>query len=201
MKLSEWAKRNGLTYRTAWKLFKDGKFPVPTQQLQTGTILVAEDPVPFKSNEVAIYARTSSRDQKKDLDTQVARLCVYATSRGLVVSQVVTEIASGMNGSRSRLIHLLENGKVNCILVEHRDRLTRFGFEYIEALMRSSGRSILVLEEKEIKEDKDDLVRDMIEVLTSFCARLYGKRSAENRARKAIRILERENADHVASKN
>ena len=104
MKLSGWAKKNGLSYRTAWRLFKEGKLPVQAQQLQTGTILVCEEPgIEKKVNEVAVYARVSSHDQKKDLDTQVARLCVYATSKGLVVSHVVTEIASAMNGNRRKL--------------------------------------------------------------------------------------------------
>lgn len=201
MKLSDWARKNGVSYRTAWRLFKEGKLPVPSQQLQTGTILVSEETAIKKPSAVTIYARISSRDQKKDLDTQVARLCIFANSKGFVVSQVVTEIASGMNGKRPKLTQLLADKEINCILVEHRDRLTRFGFEYIEVLLKSSGRSILVLEKKEIEEDKDDLVRDMIEILTSFCARLYGKRSAENRAKKAVQFIEGMNANDIASQN
>lgn len=197
MKLSEWAKRNGLSYRTAWKLFKDGNLPVSVQQLKTGTILVSEENDERKRlNAVAIYGRTSSRDQKKKLDSQVARLCQYATSHGMVVSEVVTEIGSGLNGNRKKLIRLLKNKEVHCILVEHRDRITRFGFEFLEAALESAGRSILVMEEKELPGDKKDLVRDMIEVLTSFCARLYGRRSAEHRVKKAVRVLEGADADH-----
>lgn len=200
MKLSEWAKRNGISYRTAWRLFRDGHLPVPAQQLATGTILVDEQPVTSSEvSEVTIYARISSRDKKDQLNAQVARLCEFATSKGYVVARVVTEIGSAMNGTRGKLIQILEDPKVRIVLVEHRDRLTRFGFEYLDALMRSSGRTILVLEKKEIVEDKNDLVRDMIEVLTSFCARLYGKRSAENRARKAVQMIEKENANHNPS--
>jgi putative resolvase len=199
MKLSDWARQNGLSYRTAWRLFKNDGLPVSAQQLKTGTILVTEKEPMRRSNSVTVYARVSSRDQKKDLDTQVSRLCVFATSKGLSVSQVVTEIGSGMNAHRAKLLRLLEDAEIHCILVEHRDRLTRFGFEYLEALMRSSGRTLLVLEEKEMDGDKSDLVRDMIEILTSFCARLYGKRSAENRAKKAVRFLEEVHANHSES--
>jgi len=72
-------------------------------------------------------------------------------------------------------------------VVEHRDRLMRFGFEYLEAALASQGRRIIVVDESEVKED---LVRDMTEVLTSFCARLYGKRAAANRARRALEAME-----------
>jgi putative resolvase len=73
----------------------------------------------------------------------------------MVVSEVITEIASGMNGNRTQLIRLLKNKDARCILVEHRDRLTRFGFEYFEILLKSTGRSIMVLDSKEISEDND----------------------------------------------
>lgn len=196
MKLSEWARRNGLSYRTAWKLFKGGNLPVSAHQLKTGTILVSEGEELKKSNEVALYCRISSRDQRNGLDSQVARLCQYATSRGLIVSEVVTEIGSGLNGNRKKLIQLLKNKKAQIILIEHRDRVTRFGFEFIEAALESAGRSIVVMEEKELSGDKKDLVRDMIEILTSFCARLYGKRSAEHRAKKAVKFLEENDGNH-----
>jgi predicted site-specific integrase-resolvase len=83
---------------------------------------------------------------------------------------------------------LLRDKSVGTIIVEHRERLMRFGFEYLEASLNSQGRKILVVEEKEVK---DDLVRDMIEVLTSFCARLYGRRAAANRAARAIEAMKK----------
>ena len=75
-------------------------------------------------------------------------------------------------------------------MVEHRDRLTRFGFEYIQASLKANDREIVVLEESELT---SDLVKDMIDVLTSFCARLYGQRSARNKAKKLIKDLEKVN--------
>ncbi len=99
------------------------------------------------------------------------------------VLKVIGEVGSGLNGHRPRLQSLLRDPKIGTILVEHRDRLARFGSEYIEAAMAASGRRLVVVDPEEMK---DDLVQDMIDVLTSFYARLYGRRSARNRAKRAV---------------
>lgn len=187
MKLSTWAKQQGISYRTAWRWFKEGKLPVASEQTKTGTILIKENQA--LSNAVAIYARVSSRDQKKDLDQQIARLVQYANSKGWMVAQTITEIGSGLNGHRPKLMKLLTNSNIRIILVEHRDRLMRFGVEYVESALAAQGRRLVVANASELK---DDLVQDMIEVLTSFCARLYGRRSAKNKARKALEIIQNE---------
>ena len=93
-----------------------------------------------------------------------------------------------MNGKRTKLLSILRDPDVRTIVVEHKDRLVRFGFEYMEALLAASGRRIMVVDESEMK---DDLVQDMIDVLTSFCARLYGRSSAKNRAKKALKEIEK----------
>ena len=158
--------------------------PVKAYQAATGTIIVeAEERKPER---VVIYARVSSADQKGNLERQVARLKEFASSRGLIVSDIVTEIGSGLNGKRQKFIKLLKDPKVGTIIVEHRDRAMRFGFEHIEASLAASGRQIIVADETELK---DDLIQDMIDVLTSFCARLYGKRSAKNKAKKALEAI------------
>lgn len=184
MKLSIWAKKQGISYRTAWRWFKLGKLPVAAEQTKTGTILIKEELL--QPNAVAIYARVSSADQKNDLNGQVCRLVTYANQNGYVVSQTVTEIGSGLNGHRPKLIKLLTNQKIKFILVEHRDRLMRFGVEYVEATLAGQGRKLIVADDSELK---DDLVQDMIEVLTSFCARLYGRRLAKNKAKKALETI------------
>ncbi|ABZ84026.1 resolvase, n terminal domain [Heliomicrobium modesticaldum Ice1] len=185
MKLSEWAKKNGITYRTAWQWFKAGKLPVPAVQMPTGTILIQEGGK--HEGKVALYARVSSADQKSDLDRQVSRLLTYANEQGWDVGEAVTEIGSGLNGRRPKLMKLLADPKVKVIVVEHRDRLMRFGFEYVESALVAQGRRIVVVDQSELK---DDLVQDMIEVLTSFCARLYGRRSAANKAKKAMEAMQ-----------
>ncbi|MBA7551216.1 hypothetical protein ES705_43752 [subsurface metagenome] len=93
-----------------------------------------------------------------------------------------------MNGKRTKLLSILRDTNVRTIVVEHKDRLVRFGFEYMEALLAASGRRIMVVDESEMK---DDLVQDMIDVLTSFCARLYGRSSAKDRAKKALKEIEK----------
>lgn len=188
MKLSEWAKKNGITYRTAWKWFKAGKLPVSAEQTPTGTILVKEGYEPL--GKVALYARVSSSDQKRDLDGQISRLLTYANEQGWDVGKAVAEIGSGLSAHRPKLMNLLADPKVRVILVEHQDRLMWFGFEYVESALAAQGRRVVVKDQTEMK---DDLVQDMIEVLTSFCARLYGRKSAKNKAKKALEAMEREN--------
>ncbi len=162
--------------------------PVPWRKTVTGTILVdaAMEQVPSR---VALYARVSSHDQRNDLDRQLARLSSYAAEREYHVVASVSEVGSGLNGKRRKLLRLLSDKTVNTILVEHRDRFARFGSEYLEAALAASGRRLIVVDPSEMN---DDLVQDMIAILTIFCARLYGRRSARNRAIGIERALARE---------
>jgi putative resolvase len=186
MKLAAWARVNGVHPQTAYRWFRQGTMPVPARRLPSGTILVevhggggdgAPDP------RAVVYARVSTHDQRSDLDRQVARLTAWAAGQGLGVVEVVTEVGSGMNGRRPRLRRLLADPTVTMIVVEHRDRLARFGVEHLEAALSAQGRRLVVVDAGEAT---DDLVRDMIDVLTSFCARLYGRRGARNRALRAV---------------
>src|SRR5215813_7433252 len=129
MKLSAYAKQVGVTYKTAWQWWKAGQ--LDAYQLPTGTVIVRE-PVQAASG-AALYARVSSADQKDDAARQMERLKEYAAARGYQVLAEVTEIASGLNDERPKLKKLLTNAKVGVLVVEHRDRLTRFG--YITALL------------------------------------------------------------------
>lgn len=181
MKLSVWAKQSGVSYQTAWNWFTAGQLPVPAIQTATGTILVQLATSTLART--AIYARVSGSDQKADLDRQVARLSAFAATQGLTVCAVICETGSGLNGKRPKLLKLLQDRTISTVLVEHRERLARFGFEYLEAALSAQGRNILVAEQKELS---DDLVTDMVEVLTSFCARLYGRRSAKHKAQVAL---------------
>lgn len=178
MKLSTWAKQQGISYRTAHRLFQSGKLPIPSSQLETGTILV--HPEGEDVRRVALYGRVSSHDQKDDLERQMARLRQFAASQGLSVAVEQKEIGSGLNGRRKKLIGILKDRSIGTIIVEHRDRLARFGVEYIEA---ATDKKILVLNETE---KTDDLVQDFVDGVTSMCARIYGCRSAKNRAKRAL---------------
>jgi putative resolvase len=134
-----------------------------------------------------LYARVSSHDQKEDAGRQLERLRTFAAAKGLPVVKEVTEIGSGLNGRRKPLLKLLSDPTITLIVVEYRDRLARFGVEFVSVALEASSRQLLVMNETECK---DDLVRDMTEVLTSLCARLYGQRGAANRAKRALKATE-----------
>ena len=134
-----------------------------------------------------LYARVSSHDQRADVDRQVAGLLEWAAKAGHRVVRVEAEVGSGMNGSRSKLRRLLGDPKVTTVVVEHRDRLARMNAGLVEAALSAHGRRLVVIDAGEVD---DDLVGDMTGVLTRFCARLYGRRSARNRAEKALRCAE-----------
>ena len=166
-------------------MWKAGQLPVPAEQLPTGTIIVKEIKAP--AHAVGLYARVSSSEQRKDLEAQLGRLVVCAHNHRVTMVETVSEVGSGLNGRRPKLLKLLANPQIQTIVVEHRDRLMRFGAEYIEAALAAQGRKLMVMESSEVK---DDLVQDMIEVLTSFCARIYGRRSARHKAKKAVQAME-----------
>jgi putative resolvase len=189
VKLSEWAAQQGVHYQTAWRWWKRGALPVPARQLASGTILVD---VPAASSgpggRTVVYARVSAHDQRADLDQQVSRTVRWASGQQLAVDQVVTEVGSGLNGRRPKLARLLADPQVARIVVQHPDRLARFGVGQLQAALSAHGRQILVADATDCS---DELVRDLVEVLTSFCARLYGRRGARNRALRALTAARR----------
>ena len=186
MKLAAWARANGVHPQTAYRWFRQGTMPVPARRLPSGTILVqvpGRDGDGVLDRRAVLYARVSAHDQRGDLDRQVTRLSAWATTQGVTVAEVVTEVGSGLNGRRPKLRRVLADPRAAMIVVEHRDRLARFGVEHLEAALSAQGRRLVMVDPGETS---DDLVGDMIEVLTSFCARLYGRRGARNRALRAV---------------
>ncbi len=161
-------------------MYRDGKLPVPVEQLPTGTIIVK--PPKEEPTGVAVYARVSSSDLRSDLDGQVARVVEFATHKGWPVVRTVTEVRSGLNGHRPKLMKVLADPSIAIVAVEHRDRLLRFGAEYVESALAAQGRRLVVVDPGETK---DDLAQGMIDVLTSMCARLY-------RAEKALKAASEE---------
>lgn len=175
----------GVHPQTAYRWFREGTLPVPAQRVGPRMILVNVEvnAAPEVVGGVGLYARVSSHDQKNDLARQKDRLSAWAAKAGHRVVRTESEVGSGMNGSRSKARRLLADPDVTTVVVEHKDRLGRMNVELVEAALAASGRRLVVLDDGEVE---DDLVRDMVEVLTSFCARLYGRRSAKNRAQKAL---------------
>jgi putative resolvase len=189
MNLTEWARAQGISPHTAYRWFREGILPVPAERVGTRTILVNVEASTASGviGGVGLYARVSSHDQKADLERQVARLASWAAQAGHRVVRVEAEVGSGMNGSRLKARRMLADPEVTTVVVEHKDRLGCMNTELAEAALSASGRRLVVLDEGDAE---DDLVRDMLEVLTSFCGRLHGRRSAGNRARKALECVE-----------
>jgi predicted site-specific integrase-resolvase len=192
MKLSEYARRNNIRYLAAYKMWQKGL--LEGHRLPTGTIVIHDSmptaDAPTKtSSGVALYARVSGDDQAAEYcrrdaaQRQLQRLRDYAAARGYMVATEVVEIASGLNDQRPKLTRLLADKQIGTLLVEHKDRLTRFGFHYIEKLLANQGRRIEVINQSDTQ---DELVDDFVAVITSMAARIYGRRSSKQRV-KAIR--------------
>ena len=168
MKLSEYARQVGVTYKTAYQWWKAGQ--LDAYQLPTGTIIVRE--AKPSATGVALYARVSSAEQKAEVTRQLQRLRDDAAARGYQVVSEVTEIASGLNDEHSKLTKLLTDAQVGVIVVEHRDRLTRFGYGYITTLLEHEGRRVEAISPSD---SGDDLVDDLVAAITSMAVRLYGR--------------------------
>lgn len=184
LKLSEYAKKNSLTYQSAWNHFKQGKIP-NARQLPSGTVVIDEIPNKSINDYVVVYARVSSSENKPNLDTQCQRLCDYCNAKGWVVNEIVKECASGLNDERPKLSKIFKERKATKLVVEHKDRLTRFGFNYIKLLYPEC--EIIVINPCE---DKEDLFEDFVSLVTSFCARIYGKRRTKRKTEDIIKALE-----------
>ena len=179
IKLSKWAKENDMNYLAAWKMAKEGK--ILTETLPTGCIrvLIEEEPT-IKEDKTVIYCRVSNSAQKDTtLQTQKDRLLNYCASKGYKVSKVVLETGSGLNDSRKLWLDLLKDISITRIVVEHKDRFSRFGFNAFQELLKTQGRCIEVINDSE--DDKQDLMSDFISIVTSYCSRIYGSRRGQRK--------------------
>ena len=180
MKLSHWAKEKGVSYITAYRWAKAGEID-GVQFMKSGTILVNEIIENNKINtNVVVYARVSSNDRRKELEYQVNRIIEFANSRGIIINKVYKEVASGMNDNRTQFWKMLDSNPTT-IIIENKDRLTRFGFNYIKRLLQKLKVEIVVMNLDQ--SDETDLIKDLVSVITSFCCRLYGLRRGRNKAK------------------
>lgn len=140
------------------------------------------------SEKVAVYARVSSSEHREHLERQAERLSQYCTVRGYQVALVVKEIASGVTDSRPKLLNLLKDTSMTRLVVEHRDRLTRFGFHDIEVLFSVQGRVMEVVNPAE--NDKEALLADLASMIYAFGARRYGQRRAKRTTEKVVQALQ-----------
>ena len=180
MNLTGWAHAQSIHLQIAYRWYREGTLPVSVQEVGRLIVVSAETATGAarETGGAGLYARVSWHDQTSGLDGQVARLSTWAAEAGLPVVRVGAGVGSGMNWSRAKVRRLLSDPAVTVVVVEHRDRLGRMNTELAEAALSAHDRRLMVLDDSEVT---DDLVRYMVEVLTWFCARLYGRRSARNR--------------------
>lgn len=190
-KLSIVAKKLNVTKMTLWNWYYSGKIQFhkigSMNYIDNETVNELLGIQDKKIESVAIYARVSSSENKDNLDRQKDRLVSYCNARGYKVTKIVTEVASGLNDKRPKLENLLKSD-VTKIVVEHKDRLTRFGFNYIEVLLDRLGIELEVI--NVVEDEKNDLIQDFVSVITSFSARIYGQRRSKRKTEQLIKELE-----------
>lgn len=188
-KLSEYAKRHGVHYITAYKHFKKGLIS-GAYQLPSGTIVIPDHDIAkdeAKTEHIVVYARVSSSQNRKNLESQADRMVKYCNAKGWSVAQIVKETGSGLNDDRPKLMSLLKKGQATRIVVEHKDRLARFGVPFIAQACERFGCEIHVVNPS--MEGKEELMNDFVAVVTSFCARLYGQRRGKRKTESLIKEL------------
>jgi putative resolvase len=147
-------------------------------------------------NICVIYARVSTKKQEiaGNLDRQIGRLTTFAFEHRMSIAHVIKEVASGINENRKgiqTLLSIIEKESIQYLLVEYKDRLARFGYNYLESFCKSHGVEIITIEQPEKKELNEEMVEDLISIMTSFSARLYGSRGSK-KIKKTLSELEME---------
>jgi len=182
----EVCKRLGISFITLKRWIYSGK--IRAVKTPTGRWMIPESEVEriisgkAEAREVraVIYARVSSSDQKKDLERQVQYLTQYCSAKGYKVVDVLSDVASGLKTNRRGLMKLFNyvvNRQVDVVVITYKDRLTRFGFEYLDYFFRQYGVRIEVIYGEEPKDAYQELVEDLLAIATSFAGKLYGMRS------------------------
>lgn len=196
MKLSEYAKKNGIKYLTAYLYWKKGY--IKGRQMPTGTIFIDEeesiDTALTKrkekiGNKAIIYARVSSSENKDNLERQLDRLREYSEAKGYKIIKEVGEIGSGINDKRRKLLSILKNKTCDIIVVEHKDRFARFGTALIEELLNQTGKSLDII--NKVDTEDEDITQDLISIITSYSAKIYGKRRSKRKTEDIIKKLKK----------
>ena len=188
MKPSEMAKRLGVTTTTLRNWDKSGKLPakrtVSNQRFYTETDYLKAINAKPKDNHVnVIYARISTRNQKDDLEDQVEFLKQYANAKGIIISEVITDIGSGLNYKRKKWNFLLDdvmNHKIGTIYIAYPDRFVRFGFDWFKSLCEKFGTQIVVVNNEKLSPEAE-VVQDLISIIHVFSCRVYGLRKYKNK--------------------
>ena len=142
-----------------------------------------------EDSSVAIYCRVSSHDQKKkgDLDRQIDTAQEYCQKKQITPRYIFCDIGSGLNTRRTglkKLCALIEQKKITKVIITYPDRLTRFGFDYLKNYFKSHGAGIYAIHMKSTCSMQEELVQDLIAIITSFSGRVHGMRSHRNQTRR-----------------
>lgn len=181
VKLSEYAKMQGVSTRTLRRRIRDGSLKIEKSETGRNFVNIKQ----IRNDYVVVYARVSSSENKANLDSQAERLVRFCEANGWIVKEVIKEVGSGLNDERRKLNSLFLDKKVTKVVVEHKDRLTRFGFNYLKKLW-----DVEIVVVNEVEGDEQDLMQDFVSLVTSFCARIYGKRRSKRVTEKLIKSLE-----------
>jgi len=184
--LREACRRLGIHFVTLKRWIYSGK--IRAVKTPTGRWMIPESEIEgiiggkgeVKEVRAVIYARVSSSDQKSDLERQVEYLTQYCTAKGYRVVDVLSDIASGLKANRRGLMKLFNyvvNKQIDIVVATYKDRLTRFGFEYLEYFFKQYRVKIEVVYGEEPKDAYQELVEDLLAIVTSFAGKLYGMRS------------------------
>lgn len=130
------------------------------------------------AKKIVVYCRVSSSGQKNDLYSQKQALEQYCTAKGYIVDDWLNEIGSGLNYNRKQfhaLMEAIEMGMVSCVIIAHKDRLVRFGFEWFEAFAKRHGTKIEVMNHESLSPEAE-MTKDLLSIIHCFSSRLYGLR-------------------------
>ncbi len=182
----EACKRLGISFITLKRWIYSGK--IRAVRTPTGRWMIPESEIERiiggkgerKEIRAVIYARVSASDQKSDLERQLQYLTQYCSAKGYRVVDILSDVASGLKTNRRGLMKLFNyvvNRRVDVVVITYKDRLTRFGFEYLEYFFKQFGVNIEVVYGEEPRDDYQELVEDLLAIVTSFAGKLYGMRS------------------------
>ena len=190
----------GIANRTLRRWIKEGKiravniggrWRIPESEIKRILGQPVEEMETPRVARVIIYARVSGANQKKELENQVEALKKYVEQNNWKLVGVVKDLASGLKEDRRglwKLVDMAKKHEFDILLVAYKDRLTRFGFKYLEELFKTYGVKVIVAFQEPAKDLYQELVEDLIEIVTSFASRIYGKRS--HKYRKVVEAVE-----------
>ena len=172
-----------VTVRTLQKWDREGKLKAsrtPTNQRyytqeQINEYLGKKNRI---SDKIVIYCRVSSNGQKADLQSQIEFLRQYANAKGYIVDEIITDIGSGLNYKRKKwndLIERIQEKRISKVIVSHKDRFIRFGYEWFEKFVESCGCTIEVVK-NEVTSPQEEMIQDLVSVIHYFSCRIYGLR-------------------------